>query len=150
MSGPTPLNILLWYGVYETQEDYRIGYWSVLDPPGPIRWDRYAKGHALLTPYLSEYGVERLRWFSNGFHVIRETENGDLLFYLLKYGRTKYADSSAAGSFAFHYTISPQQDGQLNYEVKRSVEDTDLMLELGRMYRRMLGDTAAMSRSALE
>jgi len=25
-SGPTPLNILLWYGVYETHEDYRIDY----------------------------------------------------------------------------------------------------------------------------
>jgi inner membrane protein len=144
-SGPTPLNILLWYGVYETREDYRIGYWSLLDPPGPIHWDSYGKQHDLLTPYASEYGVDRLKWFSDEYYVVRLSSEG-LNFYLLKYGRTKQADTSATGSFAFHYSITPQKDGTLKYAVHRSVEDTDLKKELGRMWHRMAGDTAVYGR----
>ena len=140
-SGPTPLNIMLWYGVYETDEGFRIGYWSVFDPPGPIRWDVYGRQHDLLVPYLHEYGVDRLRWFSDSLYVVRP--NGrDLDFYMLKYGRTKYRDTTAAGSFAFHYRISPQDDGSLVYTVHRAVEDTDISLELGRMWRRLKGDAA--------
>jgi inner membrane protein len=144
-SGPTPLNILLWYGVYETREDYRIGYWSLLDRPGPIHWDSYGKQHELLAPYANEYGVDRLKWFSDRLYVVREEPTG-LHFYTLKYGRTKQADTSAAGSFAFYYRIEPQADGTLNYTVHRSVEDTDIKLELGRIWHRAMGDTSVYGR----
>lgn len=144
-TGPTPLNILLWYGVYETREDFRIGYWSLLDPPGSIHWNRYGKQHNLLAPYANEYGVDRLKWFSDELYVVREAPAG-LHFYMLKYGRTKQADTSAAGSFAFYYEIEPRADGEVSYSVHRSVEGTDIKRELGRIWRRVFGDTAAYGR----
>jgi hypothetical protein len=86
-----------------------------------------------------------LKWFSDEYYVVRPSSEG-LNFYLLKYGRTKQADTSATGSFAFHYSITPQKDGTLKYAVHRSVEDTDLKKELGRMWHRMAGDTAVYGR----
>lgn len=141
-SGPTPLNILLWYGVYETQKDYRIGYWSVLDPPGPIHWDAYEKQHGLLAPYSKEYGVNRLKWFSNDFYIVRDMGD-ELRFYTLKFGRTKQVDTSATGSFSFYFNLHPNTDGTLDYEVTREIEGMDIKQELGRMWQRMSGDTAA-------
>jgi len=136
--GPTPMNILLWYGVYETKQDFRIGYWSVLDEEGPIQWDSYGKQHDLLAPYTAAYGVDRLMWFSKGFHVIRQ--DGDALrFYTLNYGRTQNTDTSAAGSFSFYYKIMPQPDGTVNYDVIRETEELDVNAELTRLWHRALG-----------
>jgi inner membrane protein len=140
-SGPTPFNILLWYGVYETREDYRIGYWSLLDAPAPIRWDSYGKQHHLLTPYAHAYGVDRLKWFADGLYIVRKEED-ELRFYSLKFGRSGFGDTTVANSFPFHFKILPQADGSMKYEVERRIEGIDLKAELGKLYRRAMGDTS--------
>jgi inner membrane protein len=139
MSGPTPFNILLWYGVYETKEDFRIGYWSLLDNPGPIHWDAFGKQHDLLIPYANEYGVDRLKWFSDDFYIVRKSED-ELRFYNLKFGRSSFGDSTVNNAFPFHFKIKPLPDGTMHYEVDRRTDDLDLAKELKRLYLRALGN----------
>lgn len=138
-SGPTPLNILLWYGVYETEQDYRIGYWSVLDAPRPIHWDTFDKQHELLAPYNSDYGVDRLKWFSDGYYIVRNIDN-ELRFFTLKFGRSGFGDTvSVNNSFPFHFKLIPQPNGTLKYAVDRNIDNMDLKRELKRLYLRTLG-----------
>jgi len=144
-SGPTPLNILLWYGVYETREDYRIGYWSLLDPPGPIRWDSYGKQHGLLAPYANEYGVDRLKWFADGLYIVREVDS-ELRFYSMKFGRSGFGDTTVENSFPFYFKLQPQADGSLSYGVVRKIDNMDIQKELGSLWQRAMGDTSVYGR----
>ena len=81
--GTTPLNILLWYGVAETDSAFHIGYYSLIDDSGDIEWLAFNKNHHLLDGLENEYGLNRLKWFSDQLYVVTQPSADTLKFYTL-------------------------------------------------------------------
>jgi inner membrane protein len=69
---PTPFNTLLWRVVAMDGANYHESFHSLLDPPGPMRFDRFASGRALADELPAHDGVRRLRDFSHGFVRLHE------------------------------------------------------------------------------
>ncbi|MGB2402340.1 MAG: metal-dependent hydrolase [Akkermansiaceae bacterium] len=73
MTAPTLSNILLWRMLAESQGQYHIAYWSVLDAPTrPYRIDSTPKGHQSLEPIKHHPEAIQLVWFTKGWHKVIE------------------------------------------------------------------------------
>lgn len=88
-SQPTILNNVLWYGVAETENDYKVAFYSLFDQSS------YAdsiitlpKNHHLLN--MNEPDLKTLKWFSNGYYNLSPIDSSlnirynDLRYPLLK------------------------------------------------------------------
>ncbi|MGB1317532.1 MAG: metal-dependent hydrolase, partial [Flavobacteriales bacterium] len=84
--GTTPLNVALWYGVAETDSAFHIGYYSLFDETDDLRWVGFHKNHHLISDLENEYGIDRLKWFSDQLFVLTEPHPDTLNFYTLKFG----------------------------------------------------------------
>ena len=74
---PTAFNTLLWRVVAIDGDNYREGYYSLLDPlarstPPHIIFDTYPRGNALAEAAAEVEGVQRLRAFTHGFYALRQ------------------------------------------------------------------------------
>ncbi len=68
---PTPFNTLLWRILVVDDEQYRIGYYSVLDPQPAIHFEARPRNTELLHGLENHWPVRRLLWFSKGFFTVR-------------------------------------------------------------------------------
>lgn len=66
---PAPATTLLWRIVVMTDEHYYEGFRSLLDRSDRIRLDRYPGRPDLITDLQEHWPVEKLQWFSHGFHA---------------------------------------------------------------------------------
>lgn len=137
--GTTPLNIALWYGVAETDSAFHIGYHSFFDESKDVSWVPFQKNHHLISDIENEYGVERLKWFSDQLYVVTEPYPDTLNFYTLKFGRSKFESKEPAGSFAFYMKVIRNNGGSLSYESVRDVESIDMKQQLSSLSNRVLG-----------
>ncbi len=137
--GTTPLNIILWYGVAETDSAFHIGYYSLLDDSEDVSWLPFKKNHQLLAGIENEYGVDRLRWFSDQLYVVTRPHADTLNFYTMKFGRSKFESTEPEGSFAFYMKVIRNADGTLGYESVRDVGSIDVKHQLGVLMNRILG-----------
>ncbi|MFT4680716.1 MAG: inner membrane protein [Flavobacteriales bacterium] len=144
-TSPTPLNIILWSGVFESDSSFYICNYSLLDEIGPIEFWEYPKAEQLITPINHEYGVDRLKWFSDQYYTA--TQTGDTInFYTLKFGRHKFDSHGADGSFAFYFKIYLDSSGNVTgYENFREMEANNIGDMLGQLKSRTLGDKGAYS-----
>lgn len=143
-TGVTPLNIALWYGVAESTDAFHVGYYSFFDGDKQIEWVGFPKNHHLLNGIEDEYGIDRLKWFSDDFYVIREVSPDTLNFYTMKFGRSKFASRNPEGSFAFYMKVIKNEDGTLEYESIRDVDSIDMQKQLTLLYQRVMGDKSLM------
>ncbi len=68
---PTPFNTLLWRVVLMSEDDYREGFYSLLDPPQrPLRFERFARGAELDRRTVGLGGSDDIRAFSKGFYAL--------------------------------------------------------------------------------
>ena len=142
-SSPTPFNVILWSGVFEGDSSYYICNYSLLDKDGPIEFWEYPKADKLLAQYDSEYGVNRLKWFSD--HYYTAEQRGDTInFFTLKFGRHKFDSPEASGSFAFFHRIYLNDSGDISgYESFREMDEGNIGEMMARLYSRMLGNKGA-------
>lgn len=138
--GTTPLNIALWYGVAESDSAFHIGYYSVFDETKDISWVGFEKNHSLLSEINDEYGVERLRWFSDQLYVVTQPYSDTLNFYTLKFGRSKFESETPEGSFLFYMKIVKNQDGTLDYLSIREPDIEKMRQQLSDLANRASGD----------
>ena len=73
---PAPLNTVLWRVLAMTPDGYAEGFHSLLDTPGPIRFERFDNPRTLATRHADDWHVARIAWFSHGFFSIDETPSG--------------------------------------------------------------------------
>ena len=139
-TGVTPLNIILWYGVAESDDAFRIGYYSFLDYDEEVEWMSFKKNHQLLHGIENEYGVDRLKWFSDQLYVVSEHGPDTLNFYTMKFGRTKFASENPEDSFAFYMRVINSANGSLRYESIRGVESIDMKKQMNLLVSRALGE----------
>lgn len=141
--GTTPLNIVLWYGVAESDSAFHVGYYSFFDESKDIAWVGFKKNHQLLANVNNEYGVNRLKWFSDQLYVVTQPNQDTLNFYSLKFGRSKFESETPEGSFAFYAQITSDYDGIIHYENVRDVEPNKIGLQLLMLKNRVFGNADA-------
>lgn len=143
--GTTPLNIALWYGVAETDSAFHIGYYSLFDDTEDVRWVEFDKNHHLISDIEAEYGIDRLKWFSDDLYVLTEPHRDTLNFYTLKFGRSKFESETPEGSFLFYMKVIKEADGSLSYQSIREPDVDKMGEQLNGLYNRILGDRSLFS-----
>ncbi len=78
-SKPMPLNSLLWYGAAKSGDTILIGYYSVFDGGGPIKFNAFPQHKELLGALDGNEKVTRMDQLSRGWYVIEKT--GDHLYF---------------------------------------------------------------------
>ena len=143
--GTTPLNIALWYGVAETDSAFHIGYYSLFDDAEDVRWVGFDKNHHLISDIETEYGIDRLKWFSDELYVLTEPHKDTLNFYTLKFGRSKFESETPEGSFLFYMKVVKEADGSLSYQSIREPDVDKMGEQINGLYSRVLGDKSLFS-----
>ena len=125
---PTLFNNLLWRGIaqLEGEDRYIVGYFSVVDGQQNIVFERIEGNHHKLHPYHDFRSVQRLRWVSEGFYQVQETENG-FLFNDLRFGRVAEFSDEVESPHAFSYKMTRASD-----DPDFGVERVRLRVERGR------------------
>ncbi len=69
---PTAFNTVLWriVAVEPGGAAYHEGFHSLLDAPGPLRFDRFSSDRELFDALRGNWGLERIAWFSHGFFKV--------------------------------------------------------------------------------
>ena len=75
LTTPAPFNIVLWRIVVMEEGGYREGFYSLLDPPGTLSFERHGSRPELLDGIRDAWAVQRLAWFTHGFY--RVSRKGD-------------------------------------------------------------------------
>lgn len=75
---PSPMNIILWNAVIETDNGYYLGDYSFFDSQ-PISFDFYPKNEELISDIQNEKVIRQLQWISEDWFVI--TEIGERLYF---------------------------------------------------------------------
>jgi inner membrane protein len=81
---PSILNNILWYGVAETETDYYVGFYSLLDSSSKIKtWNKLPKNHHLVSA--DDKDIKTLAWFSNGYYNLIDKGEGVIRYNDLRY-----------------------------------------------------------------
>lgn len=81
---PSILNNILWYGVAETEEDYKVAYYSLFDKNGiASEFFSIPKNHSLID--MNDPDLHKLSWFSNDYYNLVSLENGEVRYNDLRY-----------------------------------------------------------------
>ncbi len=104
---PTILNNILWYGIAETETDYYVGFYSLLDASSEVeQFQQIPKRHDLVD--LNQEDIKTLMWFSNGYFNFRPIEESDDV----QYNDLRYllVDSAENNQYVFSFTIYKDED----------------------------------------
>ncbi|MGB1043436.1 MAG: metal-dependent hydrolase, partial [Tenacibaculum sp.] len=78
---PTILNNLLWYGIAETDIDYKVGFYSLLDSKSEVDTIlTIPKNHNLID--VNHPDIKTLRWFSNNYYNLVPRDSSKNVQYL--------------------------------------------------------------------
>ena len=86
VSGPAPLNSLLWRVVVRTEQGYLEGFYSLASDDGPIQFRAYASNEEAIKQARALPAVQRLIWFSSGF-IKAEVIDRELIISDLRMGQ---------------------------------------------------------------
>ena len=85
---PSILNNILWYGIAETEENYHVAFYSLLDISDQFsEWQVLPKTRDLTSENFED--IKDLAWFSNDYYNVTKLEDGDFLYKDLRYPLVK-------------------------------------------------------------
>jgi inner membrane protein len=97
---PTVFNAILWCGFVETEQEFLLGYYSLLDGSRPVSFIHFPKHQALLGELANDDMVKRLIKLSRGWYNVEHV--GDkLMFYDLRFGQKGISKDPNSFVFAF-------------------------------------------------
>ncbi len=133
---PTIFNSVMWSATAEVDSGYYIGYYSLLDSDKNINFKYFPKYHHLLQPYLPDKKLEKLIAITEGYFIVKSTENG-VKICDLRFGQPDgFADAKL--DFTFEYLISGEKGNLL---MKQSENDFSGARDLfPKLFRRVLGN----------
>ncbi len=104
---PTILNNVLWYGIAETENDYKVGFYSLLDSKAEVDTIlSISKNRELLDVNHSD--IKTLTWFSNGYYNLIPMDSSKNVQYLdLRYPLLNPND---AGTSMFRFELMKDND----------------------------------------
>ncbi len=131
MSGPTPLNAILWYGIAEVENGYQIGYYSHFDKDKEINLVFVPRNDELIADIKDDYIVDRLIWFSKGYYTVRERADGSLRFHAIQFGQMDMGltPEDDTDDYVFGFTIKKDKEGAVyldRRDSERGPENRDI------------------------
>ncbi len=85
VSTPAPFSTFLWRSVAIDDGQYYEVFTSVFDQSSEVSLNRYSQNDELLDDIASEWGVQRLKWFTKGAYGVKQ-EGDDILITDLRMG----------------------------------------------------------------
>ena len=136
---PTPLNNILWNGTAESQDEFLMGYYSLLDEKEEIQFLHFPKNHDLLKDHLDDTELQKLIKISTGYYTVQPTGSDTLIFNDLRFGQASgWQDGS--GDFVFSYFYVPPSGNQPSFIQQRPNSFSDAGKMFGPIWDRMLGN----------
>jgi inner membrane protein len=78
------LNTILWYGIAETEDNYHVAFYSLLDTSNHFsEWQVLPKSRDITVDRFKD--LNDLAWFSNDYYNVVKLENGNFLYKDLRY-----------------------------------------------------------------
>ena len=114
---PSPLNILLWMGIAEHDDQLWITTYSLLDGEEPLRFRKLEKNTHLIASAINQEPIQRLLWFSRGIYTVT-TQNGQLYFNDLRFGRSDFWLSDE-GNYIFSFRLVPGKEANTYRDISR-------------------------------
>lgn len=90
LATPAPFNTVLWRVVAVGQGRYHEGFHSLLDAPGPIRFESFDQGQSWSDVLPGHDGLARIRAFSRGFWSLKLAPDGRLVLSDLRMGQEPF------------------------------------------------------------
>lgn len=88
---PTPFNTVLWNVIAITDDHHYLqGQRGLLDAPGPMRFQRFARGSEWMPQLAQHWHVQRVAWFSRGFWKLEREADGRFVVTDLRMGISPY------------------------------------------------------------
>ncbi len=100
---PTPLNNILWSGVFEDENGFWLGHYSLLDSNKDITFRYIEKNDHLIDLIKDQRAIDRLIWVSKGYYSIT-TKDGFNYFNDLRFGQFG-GWAQERDKFSFSYKI---------------------------------------------
>lgn len=126
---PTPLNSILWTANVETNDEFLIGYYSLLDEDDNIEWGHYKKNHELLGDLANNDKVKRLIAISQSNYIITKDNKGNLYFNDLRFGQAGL--DAMNSNFIFQYLLKPNgNDVEVSETPKTMKEGGEILKQL--------------------
>lgn len=93
---PTIFNNILWYGIAETKNDYKVGFYSLLDSKNEVDTIlTIPKNHDLID--INHPDIKRLSWFSNRyFNLVKIDSTNGIKYNDLRYPLLNAEDASSS------------------------------------------------------
>lgn len=108
---PTALNNVLWSAVAKGEDGFYVGFYSLLDDDRAIAFRYVPNRHALLDDAADSPAMQRLRWFSRGYFIVRQAADGGLLVHDLRFGRSDFGLTDS-GRYIFTFRLTRGPDGR--------------------------------------
>jgi inner membrane protein len=110
LTKPTAFNNLLWVGISEAEDGFYVGYYSLLDDDRAVAFRYVPKEHHLLGTAADNPFVDRLRWFSRGYFIVRQAPDGTLTVQDIRFGRND-AGLTSEGQYIFTFRLRRDEAG---------------------------------------
>ncbi|MEQ9440085.1 MAG: metal-dependent hydrolase [Cyclobacteriaceae bacterium] len=141
LTTPTFFNNILWSVVVKQEDQYQVGYYSLLDQNRTIQLKSIPQQAGLLSPYQADTEtkatLDDLITFTEGYYVM-QTIPGGVLFSDLRFGiSTGWFDLSR--DYLFSYQILREGNGVQIKQQARSIQPTQS--DLNRFFKRTKGNT---------
>ena len=138
MTGPMPLNSILWYAMAEVEDGYLYGLYSLLDKDKEIDFEFLERKGELLEGLEDNYAIDRLRWFSNDYFLVREKSKGELVFYDAKFGKADMRKGKEVFVFPFHIYFD-DSNSQVRVEQDDRPPREEMKEQFSLLWNRILG-----------
>ena len=103
---PSIFNNILWRLVAEVPDGYLVGYYSLFDQPGELRFKLIKHQHELLNPLKPSEALKRLKKQTHGYFIVEKVEDS-LQLHDLRYGQI-FEWANIPSSYIFSYEIKRQ------------------------------------------
>lgn len=86
-NGPTTF---LWNGYIIKQDTVYHAVYSIFDESTDLEFSAIPRNTHLIEPFEGDRAHEALMWFSRGYYSVKETEEGEIVLYNLRFGRDDF------------------------------------------------------------
>jgi len=104
LATPTPLNNLLWYIVTKNNDEFKVGYYSIMDKNQNISFHDFKRNDSLLNFPCDSASLADLVRFSKGYYCLRR-EKDTIIFSDMRFGQMGGWYKADAG-FVFNFRLA--------------------------------------------
>ncbi|MFN0033088.1 MAG: metal-dependent hydrolase [Flavobacteriales bacterium] len=119
---PSIFNNWLWGGVATTPDTLWVCEYSVLQQESEVEWVPFERNEHLLTNHPAQDIIKVLKWFSQGKYIVREVD-GELHFFVCKWGRGWSTDTEAHKAFFWYFEIVNENGNWVGRPVEPEMQE---------------------------